>query len=180
MVEGATPVFLPLVRHRAGGGGAPVNSHHLPSPSGVAPSTVIPGGKASGRPFASRWMSVPPCSFVTRLLLYVLLCVIGCTLFRFISESLPKPVNGYSASAQSGTSTSAPGCAPTGDEAFEEQQTTNGQRPRGASLTTRYLRSTARAACHPARRSRTKSLRGRTIARLVRQRPEWSNGFLFN
>ena len=45
---------------------------------------------------------------------------------------------------------------------------------------TRYRRSGARAACHPARQSRRKSLRGRTIARLVRQRPEWSNGFLFN
>ena len=33
-------------------------------------------------------------------------------------------------------------------------------------LTARYLRSEARAACHPARRSRRKSLRGRTIARL--------------
>ena len=29
----ATPCLLALVRHRAGGGGAPVNSHHLPSPS---------------------------------------------------------------------------------------------------------------------------------------------------
>ena len=51
-VEGATPCFLPLVRHRAGGGGAPEWSHHLPSPAGVAPSTVIPCGKASRRPFA--------------------------------------------------------------------------------------------------------------------------------
>ena len=48
----ATPWFLALVRHRAGGGGAHVNSHHLPSPPGVAPSTVIPGGKAIERPFA--------------------------------------------------------------------------------------------------------------------------------
>ena len=51
-VEGATPCFLALVRHRAGGGGAHENPHHLPSPSGVAPSTVIPGGKASRRPLA--------------------------------------------------------------------------------------------------------------------------------
>ena len=48
-MEGATPCFLPLVRHRAGGGGAPLWSHHLPSPRGVAPSTVIPGGKAIER-----------------------------------------------------------------------------------------------------------------------------------
>ena len=45
MVEGATPVFSALVRHRAGGGGAPEWSHHLPSPLGVAPSTVIPAGR---------------------------------------------------------------------------------------------------------------------------------------
>ena len=44
-VEGATPCFLPLVRHRAGVGGAPQWSHHLPSPVGVAPSTVIPAGR---------------------------------------------------------------------------------------------------------------------------------------
>ena len=51
-VEGATPSFLALVRHRAGQGGAHENPHHLPSPSGVAPSTVIPGGKAIERLFA--------------------------------------------------------------------------------------------------------------------------------
>ncbi len=44
-VEGATPWFLALVRHRAGGGGAHENSHHLPSRAGVAPSTVIPAGR---------------------------------------------------------------------------------------------------------------------------------------
>ena len=49
-VEGATPPFWPLVRHRAGGGGAPLWSHHLPSPAGVAPSTVIPAGRKSSRP----------------------------------------------------------------------------------------------------------------------------------
>ena len=50
LVEGATPVFSALVRHRAGGGGAPEWSHHLPSPLGVAPSTVIPAGMLSSRP----------------------------------------------------------------------------------------------------------------------------------
>ena len=44
---GSDPPFSALVRHRAGGGGAPQWSHHLPSPVGVAPSTVIPGGKAN-------------------------------------------------------------------------------------------------------------------------------------
>ena len=36
-----------------------------------------------------------------------------CTVYRFISASVPKPVNGSSASAPSGTSTSAPGCPPS-------------------------------------------------------------------
>ena len=45
-VEGATPCFLPLVRHRGGGGGARQNPPPPLPFSGVAPSTVIPGGKA--------------------------------------------------------------------------------------------------------------------------------------
>ena len=49
MVEGATPSFLPLVRHRAGGGGARQNPPPPLPFSGVAPSTVIPGGKAIER-----------------------------------------------------------------------------------------------------------------------------------
>jgi len=41
-VEGVTPVFLPLVRHEAGGDGARQGSP-IPRPFlGVAPSTVIP------------------------------------------------------------------------------------------------------------------------------------------
>ena len=87
--------------------------HHLPSPSGVAPSTVIPGGKPPGALSRSGRMSVLPCSFVTCLLLYVLWCVLCCAVSHFISASLPKPVNGASSSAPSGTSTSAPGCAPS-------------------------------------------------------------------
>ena len=54
--------------------------HHLPLPfGGVAPSTVIPGGKASRRAFALMedecLLRVALCSFVTCLSLYVLLCV---------------------------------------------------------------------------------------------------------
>lgn len=41
MVEGATPGFLALVRHRAGGRGAHQNSQ-FPSPVWVAPYTVPP------------------------------------------------------------------------------------------------------------------------------------------
>ena len=48
-VEGATPCFLPLVRHRGGGGGARQNPPPPLPFSGVAPSTVIPGGKAIER-----------------------------------------------------------------------------------------------------------------------------------
>ena len=46
MVEGAPPPFLPLVRHRAGGGGAPQWSHHLPSPVGGRSLHSDPCGKA--------------------------------------------------------------------------------------------------------------------------------------
>ena len=45
MVERATPIFSALVRHRAGEM-VHAKIHHLPSPSGVALSTVIPCGKA--------------------------------------------------------------------------------------------------------------------------------------
>jgi len=50
-VEGATPCFLALVRHRAGEM-VHAKVHHFPSVFGVAPSTVIPGGKAIERFFA--------------------------------------------------------------------------------------------------------------------------------
>ena len=48
-MEGATPCFLPLVRHRGGGGGARQNPPPPLPFSGVAPSTVVPGGKAIER-----------------------------------------------------------------------------------------------------------------------------------
>jgi len=47
-VEGATPWFLALVRHRAGEM-VHAKVHHFPPVSGVAPSAVIPGGKAIER-----------------------------------------------------------------------------------------------------------------------------------
>ena len=44
LVEGATPFFLPLVRHQGGGLVHP-NGHTISPPLwGVAPSTVIPTG----------------------------------------------------------------------------------------------------------------------------------------
>ena len=46
MVEGATPLFWTLVRHRGGGAGAPVGSHHLPSPLGGRSLHSDPCGKA--------------------------------------------------------------------------------------------------------------------------------------
>ena len=49
-VEGATPCFLALVRHRAGEM-VHAKVHHLPSLWGGAPSSGIPGGKAIERPF---------------------------------------------------------------------------------------------------------------------------------
>ena len=46
MVEGATPLFWTLVRHRGGGAGAPLWSHHLPSPLGGRSLHSDPCGKA--------------------------------------------------------------------------------------------------------------------------------------
>ena len=58
MVEGATPCILPLARHRAGGGGARQNPPPPLPFLGVAPSTVIPGGKAiDPPPRRTRWLS---------------------------------------------------------------------------------------------------------------------------
>ena len=45
LVEGATPLFWPLVRHRRGVAGARHSSPFPPPLFGVAPSTVIPAGR---------------------------------------------------------------------------------------------------------------------------------------
>ena len=104
--------------------------HHLPSPAGVAPSTVIPGGKASWRAFALMedecLLRVALCSFVTCLLLYVLLCV-----FLLHHVPLHIPVSpetrqglqrlGIQRHFNVGSRLRA-----LVDEALEEQQTTNG------------------------------------------------------
>ena len=155
-----------------------------------------------------------------------------CTLFYFISASLPKRVNVSKSSAPSGASTAAPGCETS---SMRRSKNSRPQMARGregqawSMLTTRYLRSAARAACHLARRFRTNSLPGSNGRRIcppvtvrssrdglhpdevggacnhrrfvgsarfvspgrrmdstawpngfVRQRPGWSNGFLFN
>ena len=46
LVEGATPLFWALVRHRGGRAGAPLWSHHLPSPLGGRSLHSDPCGKA--------------------------------------------------------------------------------------------------------------------------------------
>ena len=51
LVVGATPYFWPLMRHGAGAGYSCLYSSLAPAP-GVAPTTVIPGGKAIERLFA--------------------------------------------------------------------------------------------------------------------------------
>ncbi len=84
MVVRATPTFSALVRHRAGRGGARQN---LPPP---LPSwgSLSPQRSLAGRPpdvqSRSRWMSVAACSFVTFLLLDVLLCI--WMLHRFLGQ----------------------------------------------------------------------------------------------
>ena len=49
-VEGATPPFSALVRHRGGVSGPPFGPPLTPPLGGVAPSTVIPAGRLSSRP----------------------------------------------------------------------------------------------------------------------------------
>ena len=134
MVEGATPRFLALVRHRRGVSGPPFGPPLTPPLGGVAPSTLIPAGRPPGALSRSWWMSVRTCGFVTCLLRYVLWCFLCCTVFHFISASLPKPVNGSSSSAPSGTSTSAPGCAPSSMRPSKNSRPQLAQRPRRASL----------------------------------------------
>ena len=51
MVEGATPRFSALVRHRAGEM-VHAKIHHLPSPVRGRSLYIDPCGKAYGRPFA--------------------------------------------------------------------------------------------------------------------------------
>ena len=109
--------------------------HHLPLPcGGVAPSTVIPAGRPPGALSRSWRMSVSPCSFVASLSLYVLPCVLCCTVFHFISASLRKPVNVSSSSAPSGTSTSAPGCTPSWMRPSKNSRPQMAKRPRRARL----------------------------------------------
>ena len=49
LVEGATPRFLALVRHRGGVSGPPFGPPLTPPLGGVAPYTVIPAGRPSSR-----------------------------------------------------------------------------------------------------------------------------------
>jgi len=115
-------------------------------------------------------MRVSPCSVVARVLLYVSLCV-------FMLRRVPLPVRVSPETRQRFQRLRTQRHLNAGawlrtfiDEALEEQKTTDGleaERGQGWSmLTSRYLRSAARAAYHLARRSRRKSLRGRTNARL--------------
>ena len=83
----AIPWFLALVRHRAGGGGAHENSPHLPSPEGVALTTVIPAGRQASVLSRSWWMRVSPCSGVP---LIVALCVVVCLYVAPCTASHPR------------------------------------------------------------------------------------------
>ena len=57
-----------------------------------------------------------------------------CTMYRFISASLPEPVNGSSAFIPSGTSTSASGCSPSSTRPSKNSRPEMAKRPRRASL----------------------------------------------
>ena len=117
-----------------GGGGAHENSHRLPSPAGVAPSTVIPGGKAIERLIALTVDACSQCSFVVRLLLHVVLCV-------FMLRRVPLPIRVSSETRQQLQRLRTERhlnlrfwLRALIDEALEEQKTTDGQRPREARL----------------------------------------------
>ena len=137
---------------------------------GVAPSTVIPGGKAIERLFA---LTVDECVSVLRCVLIVALCVVvrlniaPCTasyprLSRNPSTApaLPHPVAPQR--RRLAARPRRPGPRRTQDHRWPKRR--EGQAR--SMLTTGHLRSEAGAACHPARRSRRKSLQGRTIARI--------------
>ncbi len=159
-----------------------LNPAIYPPLTGVALATEIPGGKASGRPSRSRWMSVSACSFLTCLWLDVLPCVWCCTVFRFLSASLPNPVNGSSSSAPGGTSTLAPGCAPSSMSPLNNSRPQMGQRLRRARLEEAHnpispIESTG--SLPPRSTVPDEESPGSHDRKTVRQRPERSSGFLF-
>jgi len=95
---------------------------------------IAPGGKAIERFFALTVGVCPPCSFVVRLLLHVLLCV-------FMLRRVPLPIRVSPESRQRLQRLRTERRLNAGawlraliDEALEEQQTTDGQRPRRATL----------------------------------------------
>ena len=64
-MEGATPLFWPLVRHRGGVKGDMQNDTFTLPSMGVAPSTLIPAGRLPGVEKGLWGLSVSPCSSVT-------------------------------------------------------------------------------------------------------------------
>ena len=142
---------------------------HLPSPQRVAPSTVIPGGKAVKHFFA---LTVDECVSMYRCSSMVTLCVVVCLYIAPCSASYARlsrnpstaPAPPYPAAPQRRRMAARP--HRRGPRRTEDHRWPKGREGQAWSmLTTRYLRSGARAACHPAQRSRRNSLRGRTIAR---------------
>ena len=87
---------------------------------------MIPAGRLLGVEKGLWRLSVSSCSSVTCLSLYVLSCVLCCTVFHFISASLPKPVNVSSSSATERHLNVGSWLRALIEEALEEQQTTNG------------------------------------------------------
>ncbi len=112
-MEGATPGFPALMRHRAGEM-VHAKVHHFPPRFWCRSLPSDPWREGHRAPFSrSRLMSVSPCSVVSCLLLSVSLWVGVVHRVPLHVRVFPEPVNGSSASAPSGTSTSASGCAPS-------------------------------------------------------------------
>jgi len=108
----------------------------------------------------------------------VLVC---CTVYRFMSASFPNPSTAPAPPHRAAPQRRLLAVHPhrRGPRRTQDHRWPKGRERQARSmLTTRYLRSRARAACHLARRSWRKSLRGRTIARLSasnRSAKPWKN-----
>ena len=151
---------------------------------GVAPSTVIPGGKASRRPFALMedecLLRVALCSFVTCLSLHVLLCVFMLHRVPLHIPVSPEARQGLQRLGIQRHLNVGSRLRVLVDEAPEEQQTTDGPEAEkgkaGGCSQPDISDPNPGAAYHPARRSRTKSLGGCNIVRRNCSVKPWKNG----
>ena len=174
---GSDPLFLTAGAAPGRGRWCTPKSTTSPPLFGVAPSAVIPGGKASRRAFALMegecLLCVALCSFVACLLLYVSLCVFLLHRVPLHIRVSPETRQGLQRLRTQRHLNVGSWLRALVDEALEGQQTTNGPeaekgKPGGCSQPD-ISDPNPGAAYHPARRSRTQSLGGCNIVRPVHQ-----------